>query len=860
MAFPDLPDWDAQITDGSSTVRLVASGRRAESFRRVPRGQGVEPKEISQSSWVGGRGASVLSADPDKFTDSYNAWTHNQGQFTPGPLVRWASIPDEAYSNKRHYSANWPGDGFRQQYRYRQVLLPQGQYLAVKKHDYADTDIPFPFRLIFMAKGNATGLNVYIQSDSAGLPSGTIIASGGAPYTTGDNGVCSIWCADMYQISGVMGANQWVVFYNGTANAITILCGDTDGTLPSYSKFLAGSWVAEYPAYYTIIPEPAGSWAPPTGTAIKEYPFRTRFFEHNDALYAVRRLGVYLNGDRFRATYAGSGTSFVASGYSAWTTNCFRGCVLKIVGGDAYMISSNDTIGQITLDRGPNIAAATYDCVILGSERFMLVDTMTAECTDISVCNNGVYLAHGDSVDMERFRWNNATWAHSITSDTGSKAHLLAACVRAGKVRLYRCYTNRKKFSYAEPGDDITAAALTWNTDSPVTHDNARVQQLMDYDGAIWATTESDVYSIQDTGYGDISTKRPGPSARPVIDDSNGRGAAWWNTNLYFGYMDGFMRLYGRTVDDIGPNRDDGLPLSRRGIVISAQPIFGFMAAAVSGDKPQGWISTIFATPAPGGAWHELFRGIQRDYSIDNLYYQNIPLLSNRLWFSHGGHPCYMFMPNTAQNPLQDTPSYDTSPYTGMCYMPGSLMKTAWVDFDTPELEKDWTELRTYGENLGGYPYGTIKPTMTIWPTTSVGLVDITSAPYVYQNINSQGNRAQLQWVLEAQDARVPPILRSFTLRAVQMNEVRYDILIDFEHANLMQLNNGADAVEAVDQTAYIKNILDYWQEKSTRLTLTTKHPVVGTVTGHIEPVPFTLMSNSADDSKIQGQIVFRQV
>lgn len=320
------------------------------------------------------------------------------------------------------------------------------------------------------------------------------------------------------------------------------------------------------------------------------------------------------------------------------------------------------------------------------------------------------------------------------------------------------------------------------------------------------------------------------------------------------------MRLYGRTVDDIGPNRDDGLPLDRRGIVVSAQPVFGFMASAISSDNAEGWISTIMATPAPGGAWHELWRGLRKNYTLDNLYYQNIPLLSNRLWFSHGGHPCYMFMPNTAQNPLQDTPTYTTSPYPGMCYSPGAVLKTAWVDFDTPELEKDWHELRTYGENLGGYPYGTIKPTMTIWPTTSVGLVDITSAPYVYQNINSQGNRAQLQWVLDAQDARVPPILRSFTLRAVQMNEVRYDILIDFEHANLMQLNNGADAVEAVDQTAYIKNILDYWQEKSTRLTLTTKHPVVGTVTGHIEPVPFTLMSNSADDSKIQGQIVFRQV
>ena len=76
----------------------------------------------------------------------------------------------------------------------------------------------------------------------------------------------------------------------------------------------------------------------------------------------------------------------------------------------------------------------------------------------------------------------------------------------------------------------------------------------------------------------------------------------------------------------------------------------------------------------------------------------------------------------------------------------------------------------------------------------------------------------------------------------------------------MLELNLGADAVEAVDQAAYVKNILDYWQEKSTRLTLTTWHPLIGTVTGHIEPVPFTLVQKSGEESKVQGQITFRQV
>lgn len=849
MTIPEESAWDAEITDGTSTVRFKATGGRPESLRRIARGQGVEQKEISQSSWVGGRGATVLSADPDKFSDSQNAWTHNPGQFTPGPLVRWASIKSEA-TNKYHYSANWPGEGVHQQYRYRQVALAAGQLLAVKKLDQWDTDIGPYFRVVFFATGNVSNIQVAIYSDVAGQPG--VQLAGANAKTTGETGTLSYCTADF---SYTCAAGQWLVFFQALGSS-TILAGDTDVTVTAFRKNVS-TWVTEYPAYYTIIPEFYPISFPLTYRP--EYQYRVRFFEHLEGLYALRQSNLYLNGDRGKVTLGGLWTATVTSP-NAWTTNCFRGCVLKILDGSAYLITGNDNAGGLTLDRSTK-ESGVYNYVILGSERFMHIGTMTGPATDAAVCNNGVYIAHGDSVDIEKLKWDTATWTHTLSTDAASKAYYLRACVRAGKVRLYRAYSNRKKYSYAEPGDDIFAAALTWNADQPITNDEARAQGLLDYDGAIWVPTESDVYSIQDTGAGDVSVKRPGPSERAIIDDSNGKGASWWNTNLYFGYMDGFMRLYGRTVDDIGPNRDDGLPLGRRGIVISSQPIFGFMAAAVSGYRSEGWISTLMATPAPGGAWHELFRGIDGDYSIDNLYYQNIPLLSNRLWFAHGGHPCYAAMPNTAQNPLNDTPSSAVSPYPGMLYSPGAMLKTAWIDWDAPEREKDWTELRVYGENLGAYPYGTVKPSLVVWPASTTGLVDVTTSPYQDQVLDVRGNRGQLQWVLEAGDARVPPVLRSFTLRAVQMNEVRYDVLLDFEAANLMELQNfGADAVEANDQPVNIINILDSWQETSARLTLTTKHPAMAQLKGHVEPVPWTGASWKAEETKLTGQIMFRSV
>jgi len=853
MTLNEIPGWDAEITDGSSTVRIISANRRSTSLQRMPRGQGVEPKEVSQSSWVGGRGATVLGADPDKFSDSYNAWTHNEGQVTPGPLVRWASIKNEV-TGKYHYSANWPGDGFRQQYAYRPLVIPPGGYLAVKKWDHAtDYDIT-KARIVFLAKGDMDFLHVEVWSDAAGMPGAKVVDFG----IDGRGELRTPSYCTAYATFGTLSSNQWIVFWYSGASNVTIYGGDTDVSLPSYIDNNTGlGWVATYPAYYTVFSD-NGFYGSGLATKYTEYAYRTRFFEHREGLYAIRRLNVYLNGDRGQANLS-PGAANVTSP-NAWTTNCFRGCVFKVVGGPSAIIMSNTTLGYVVFDRDLNLAGF-YEYVILGSDRFMHVATMSAECTDVANCNNGVYLAQGESVDMLKFRFNTATWLHEIPADTGSKAHFLKSCVRAGAVRLYRVNGSRRKFSYALPGSDIFAAALTWNTDSPVVSDDSVVQRIMDYDGAIWATTNGGVYSIQDTGAGDVSVKRPGPSESEVLDDSNGRGATWWNTNLYFGYMDGFMRLYGRTVDDIGPNRDEGMPLNRRGTIISAQPIFGFMACAVSSDRAQGWISSILATPAPGGSWGELFRGLIADYSIDNLYYQNIPILSNRLWFSHGGHPCYMFMPNSAQNPLNDTPSTSTSPYTGMVYSPGALLKTSWIDHEAPEREHDWSELRVYTENLAAAPYGTIRPAMTIWPSTRTDLTAITTSPYQYQNITQVGNRAQLEFSLEAGDSRIPPVLRSFTLRGVQMNEVRYDVRIDFEHADNIQLvNYEGDAIDADMQTRAVLAVLDSWQEKSTRLTLRTRSSLLNGITGHIEPVPYTLMAWDEEQRKIQGSIMFRQV
>jgi len=838
--LPDLPEYDARITDGTNQVDVQAVNGDPSAIRRMPRGQGVEPKEISQSSWVGGRGANVLAADPDKFDDSYNGWSHTAGMFTAGPLMRWGK---RKQTTNPAVVAYWPGDGVYQQYAYNQMVLTPGIKYAIKSNGNTE-GTP---RMVFLASGDVTNITVAFHADSAGAP-GALAASGSAK-TYGDTATFSYCYAE---VNSLLASTQWIVFTISAGQAV-LLAGDTDVSTSSL-RYNGSAWVADKPVYYTAVSEYHGF-------SHNYNFFRNKFFMFREAVYCTWSIYLYLNGDRGLCTSTG-GTTVVCASPNAWTTNLFRGCVFKVVGGSSAIITSNDTAGNLTLDRSVPEVGLQVEYVILGSDRFVHIGTLNAEATSISPCNNGVYIAQGEAQNILKFRqYNNAgTWTTTLTADGTNKAHHVRAAVRSGKVKLYRITDERRKFSSADVPDDIFSAALTFGTSGPVTVDGSRVQAVLDYDGAIWCTTESDVYSIQDTGAGDLSVKRPGPSDQPVLDETNGIGATWWNTNLYFGYMDGYMRLYGRTVDDVGPNKEDGLPLDRRGNVVSAAPIFGFMACAISSLQNQGWVSSVMATPAPGGAWHELLRGLTVNYPIDSLFYQNIPLISNRLWFSHGENPCYLFLPNSAQNPLQDTPSTATSPYPGMVYGPAAVLKTSWIDFDAPEREHDWTELRVYNENVGAAPYGTIKPRITIWPASTSDLTEVTELPYQYQYLDIRGNRARLTFILEQRDARIPAVLRSFLLRAIQMNEVRYDVVVDFEHSDNLQLNNyGGQAIDPEEQTLAALAILDSWQEKSTRLTLYTRHPAVNGIRGHIEPVPFTCLEWDAESKKLTGQIMFRQ-
>src|SRR5690606_29433045 len=82
---------------------------------------------------------------------------------------------------------------------------------------------------------------------------------------------------------------------------------------------------------------------------------------------------------------------------------------------------------------------------------------------------------------------------------------------------------------------------------------------------------------------------------RNVRSEDNGRAHARYDLFLKFSLLDGMESHFDQRLDDVGPNRDEGLPTDRRGPVYHIMPYAGRFYAAVDGGK-YGYSSVLCCT------------------------------------------------------------------------------------------------------------------------------------------------------------------------------------------------------------------------------------------------------------------------
>lgn len=860
------PSHLVTLTDGSATVGLMAGTSKKKSvqaIRRLPRGPGVERKAVRQTSWHGGRGNEIFSRDTTRFFDSSSMWSMVNDQLTLGPLMRFSR-------GHRNNVAYWPGDtissGVRRKFfRWFPLTTTTGQ--AVQLTPAANFSADKAYIIARRLTGSAT-LTVKLYTDSAGAPNTelkSVTVSVGSTIEIPINLLIPDWTTTQALTGGTA---YWLGFLvNGAGWEIGV---DAD---PSDTARCASHNGSAWSAPGSVVPYAVVSDADPVDR-------RVHFFEYKRQLYAATEpldgsAGViYQNGDRGVATGAQT-TNTLKDSTKTWTASeWINNTVLAVAGpnkGQWRRITANTT-DTLTVSpawvTAPTAGASGTEYVILGSDKWTAITiTLSAAVTGVAVMNNIVYVAMGEAVTMRRYRaYNNSgTWDEDDADDGANTAHhLLMHQDGSGETRMYRT----KKFTATANRASSVAwgVNLSFNaSDTKVGSEHVPINSITRYDNEVYVGKQDEIRVLKNNPTNPtgamLAQEVPVPMGL-VWDEHNCQSMKQWNTNLYFSFMDGFERLYGQVIDDIGPNRDQGLPQTRRGFVADFVPVLNYGYVALDNESLdltgalEGF-SAILATTSPGGDWHELFRGLYAR-RIRDLFYQTVPSSFNKLWFSHGTDICYLVMPDDTHNPRNDA---------NMLYSWAGYIESSWMDLDSPELDHYFNELRLLSQDIDSSLGAESAVRLFYELDTNESISDLdssfTTSPFQAVTLAASaahltGRRIRIKYDFDNEtNLNESIIVFSTELRANQMNEVLYDYIFSVGLEDRLMLLSGGDDVANSAAAAIAQ--LAAWQEDATPLTLTCVIPAFTGKLGHIDPVALVADTYSPTKVAYTGSITFKE-
>lgn len=223
---------------------------------------------------------------------------------------------------------------------------------------------------------------------------------------------------------------------------------------------------------------------------------------------------------------------------------------------------------------------------------------------------------------------------------------------------------------------------------------DARIVNLVPYGTPTipYVIKEDSIGSIQSGIYDEI----PVPELKAVRSEENGIAAMAYGVYLYFS-MEGTMieRYYDQRLDDVGPNRSEGLPQFRKGIIRKMLPYPGRYYISIDAGF-QGYSSVLCSNEL---GWHEIYRASTTSRTIKDIYIQTIPGQDNtdRLWVAEG--PDAIKLP-IAINPINQN-GYQYFGYgTELPYV-----ETSWIDYGMKDVNKYFHSVTLFAD----YPVGKLQ-------------------------------------------------------------------------------------------------------------------------------------------------------
>ena len=272
-----------------------------------------------------------------------------------------------------------------------------------------------------------------------------------------------------------------------------------------------------------------------------------------------------------------------------------------------------------------------------------------------------------------------------------------------------------------------------------------------------WIFTEKGVYELQ-TQTGQM-VAIPLKELSTLQSSENGLGHTVNGTYLYFNIGEKIERYFNRTLDDIGPDRDEGLPDDRPGIPKSLVSYPGRVYAGI--DAGTSGTSSVLALD--GSAWHEVYRTPDTNLRIRSIYIQAIPGTNvDRLWISMGSD--ILWLP-ISLNPYNETDYAFTHE--------GQLV-TSWIYAGMQDVVKTWKSLKLFQE-IDANRYIAVDYMVDV-DTTWTKLSAFTQAPVQERDIASplpQSKRIKFRLRFISFDESITPRLKAMVTEGVAFVPVK---------------------------------------------------------------------------------------
>lgn len=418
-----------------------------------------------------------------------------------------------------------------------------------------------------------------------------------------------------------------------------------------------------------------------------------------------------------------SNTDKVITLDSAWTTAHTTDTEYVVIGSDVWTeIAGHGLTGPVTgvlvvnnimyLCQGDAIAIrrGKYDITGAGSYTWAADSTNMANqlCTvlDATVgllihkANNSNASGFISTASSEIKEWGVDlifTYTEDGATTAGSKAvtALITANIRVGMSVSGTGIQPKTVVTSITNGTDITidknatatgAPTLTFDTILTYKDEWGRINKILEYGTTkyLWILREGSVFALSGANPNEI----PLGEMHAVMSENNGKAACAHNVYLYFNMGGGLERYYNSNLDDVGPDRDEGMPSNRQGTFSQLIGYPGKLFGLYDGGLTN--FSSILGYNLTG--WHEIYRSPMAGMRITGGVFQTTPGSAlNRFWAYVGGDVIWLPFPSLTTEPWKDAL---------MEYTHEAVIESGWAKCGFADIYKFYQSIRTDAQNL----------------------------------------------------------------------------------------------------------------------------------------------------------------